>query len=108
MLVSTPFFFDEGSTEQMNWKGEFVSKAGFEPTVHPVLAYDTISLIAEAVKLCGNEKVTRTAIRDNLEKVSLVGVTGPIKFNPEGDVTRQYMICQAQNGKWVIISGFDI
>jgi branched-chain amino acid transport system substrate-binding protein len=108
MLVSTPFFFDEGSTEQMNWKGEFVSKAGFEPTVHPVLAYDTISLIAEAVKLCGNEKVTRKAIRDNLEKISLVGVTGPIKFNPEGDVTRQYMICQAQTGKWVIISGFDI
>jgi branched-chain amino acid transport system substrate-binding protein len=108
MLVSTPFFFDEGSAEQMNWKSEFVSKAGFEPTVHPVLAYDTITLIAEAVKLCGGEKVTRGAIRDNLEKVSLVGVSGPIKFNPEGDVTRQYMICQAQSGKWVIISGFDI
>ncbi|MDR0718022.1 MAG: ABC transporter substrate-binding protein [Treponema sp.] len=108
MLVSTPFFFDEARAEQMNWKREFVSKAGFEPTVHPVLAYDTISLIAEAVKLCGSEKVTRKAIRDNLEKVSVVGVSGPIKFNPEGDVTRQYMICQAQNGKWVIISGFNI
>jgi branched-chain amino acid transport system substrate-binding protein len=108
MLVSTPFFFDEGSTEQMNWKREFVSKAGFEPTVHPVLAYDTITLIAEAVKLCGSEKVTRKAIRDNLEKISIVGVTGPIKFNPEGDVTRQYMMCQAQNGKWVIVSGFEI
>jgi branched-chain amino acid transport system substrate-binding protein len=107
MLVSTPFFFDEGSAEQMNWKSEFVSKAGFEPTVHPVLAYDTITLIAEAIKLCGGN-INRKAIRDNLEKVSLVGVSGPIKFNPEGDVTRQYMICQAQDGKWVIISGFDI
>jgi branched-chain amino acid transport system substrate-binding protein len=108
MLVSTPFFFDEGSTEQMNWKREFVSKAGFEPTVHPVLAYDTVTLIAEAVKLCGSEKVTRKAIRDNLEKISIVGITGPIKFNPEGDVTRQYMMCQAQNGKWVIVAGFEI
>jgi branched-chain amino acid transport system substrate-binding protein len=108
MLVSTPFFFDEGSPDQMNWKREFVSKAGFEPTVHPVCAYDTVTLIAEAVKLCGNETVTRKAIRDNLEKVSVVGVTGPIKFNPEGDITRQYMMCQAQNGKWVIISGFEI
>jgi branched-chain amino acid transport system substrate-binding protein len=108
MLVSTPFFFDEGSAEQMNWKKEFVSKAGFEPTVHPVLAYDTITLISEAVKLCGSEPVTRKAIRDNLAKVSVVGITGPIKFNPDGDVTRQYMMCQAQDGKWVIISGFEL
>jgi branched-chain amino acid transport system substrate-binding protein len=108
MLVSTPFFFDESSAEQMDWKKEFVSKAGFEPTVHPVLSYDTVTLIAEAVKLCGSEGVTRKAIRDNLEKISVVGITGPIKFNPEGDITRLYMMCQAENGKWVIVSGFDI
>jgi branched-chain amino acid transport system substrate-binding protein len=107
MLVSTPFFFDENDSRQMNWKNEFVSKAGFEPTVHPVLAYDSVDLIAEAVKACGSGPVTRKAIRDNLQVVSMVGITGPIKFNPDGDVTREYMICGAKNGKWVIIAGFE-
>jgi branched-chain amino acid transport system substrate-binding protein len=107
LLVSTPFFFDESDPLQVDWKKEFVAKAGFEPTVHPVCAYDSVYLIAEAVKACGSGPVTRKAIRDNLEKVSLVGITGPIKFNPDGDITREYMMCGAKNGKWVIVAGFE-
>jgi branched-chain amino acid transport system substrate-binding protein len=107
MLVSTPFFFDEKSAEQMAWKNEFVSKAGFEPTVHPICAYDCVLLMADAVKACGTAPITRQALRDNLAKSQIVGVTGPIKFNPDGDIFREYMICDAQNSKWVVKQGFE-
>jgi branched-chain amino acid transport system substrate-binding protein len=108
LLVSTPFFFDEGSADQMNWKKEFVARAGFEPPFQPISAYDCVSLIAEAVRLCGDSPVTRKAIRDNLEKASIVGITGPIKFNPVGDINREYMMCVVKDGKWVIQAGFQI
>ncbi|GHV44502.1 ABC transporter substrate-binding protein [Spirochaetia bacterium] len=107
LLLTSPFFFDEKDAALTKWKDEFVAKAGFQPTIHPACAYDTVDLIAAAVKACGSNPVTRKAIRDNLEKVELNGVTGPIKFNKDGDITRRYMICGVENGKYVVKAGFD-
>jgi branched-chain amino acid transport system substrate-binding protein len=107
LLLTSPFFFNEDDTELMAWKNEFVSKAGFEPTIHPPCAFDTVNLIAEAVRACGGNPVTRKAIRDSLATVQWNGVTGPIKFNPTGDITRQYMICGVENGKYVVKEGFE-
>lgn len=107
LIVSTPFFFDENNAELMAWKNEFAARAGFEPTIHPVCAYDCVYLIAAAIEACGDEEVTRKTIRDNLAKVEFEGVSGPIKFNINGDVTRDYMICAAENGKWVVKAGYD-
>lgn len=107
LLLSTPFFFDEDDPELMKWKNEFVSRAGFEPTIHPVCAFDTVYLIAAAIEASGSEKVTRQSIRDNLATVSIQGVSGPLKFNPTGDITREYMICAVEDGKYVVKAGFD-
>jgi branched-chain amino acid transport system substrate-binding protein len=107
LLLTSPFFFDENDAALTKWKDEFVAKAGFQPTIHPACAFDTVNLIAEAVKACGSNPVTRKAIRDNLEKVEMIGVTGPIKFNKDGDITRRYMICGVENGKYVVKEGFD-
>ena len=107
LLLTTPFFFDERDAELMSWRNEFVSKTGFEPTIHPACAYDCVGLIAAAIEACGNNAVTRRAIRDNLEKVNFTGVTGPIKFNRDGDVNRQYMICGVEGGKYVVKAGFE-
>lgn len=107
LLLTSPFFFDPADAEITAWKDEFVSKAGFEPTIHPACAYDCVSLIAEAIKASGDTEVTRQTIRDNLAKVEMNGVTGPIKFNEGGDITRQYLICGVENGKYVIKEGFE-
>ncbi len=106
LLLTSPFFFDDSDAELTAWKDEFVSKAGFEPTIHPVCAYDCVDLLAEAIKACGDD-VTRVNIRDNLAKVELDGVSGPIKFNEAGDITRQYLICGVENGAYVVKEGFD-
>ena len=107
LLLTSPFFFDPDDAELTAWKDEFVSKSGFEPTIHPACAFDCVNLIAEAVKACGDGEVTRQAIRDNLANVEMVGVTGPIKFNPTGDINRQYMICGIEDGKYVVKEGFE-
>lgn len=106
LLLTSPFFFDADNAELNKWKDEFVSKAGFEPTIHPVCAYDCVYLLAAAIEACGND-VTRVNIRDNLQKVELEGVSGPIKFNESGDITRQYLICGVENGQYVVKEGFD-
>ncbi len=107
VVLSTPFFFDENDASLMAWRAEFVSKAGFEPTIHPVCAYDTVYLIKAAIEASGTGKVTRQTIRDNLANVNILGVSGPLKFNPTGDLTREYMICAIEGGKYVVKAGFD-
>ncbi len=77
LLLTSPFFFDPDDADLVAWKDEFVQKAGFEPTIHPVCAYDCVNLLAEAIKACG-DNVTRQNIRDNLAKVELEGVSGPV------------------------------
>ncbi len=107
LLLSTPFFFDPANPVLTAWKDEFAKKAGFQPTVHPACAYDCVFLIADAIKRCGSQKITRKAIRDNLASGNYTGITGPLKFNPAGDITRVYMICAVENGRYVVKEGFD-
>ena len=107
IIVTSPFFFDPNDEALTAWKTRFVERAGFEPTVHPACAYDTMMLIKTAVEKIGDGKVTREAIKDALTGMEMTGVTGRIKFGPEGDITRDYMICGTEHGKWVVLKGFD-
>ena len=107
IIVTSPFFFDPNDAELDAWRVRFVEKAGFEPTVHPACAYDTMMLIKTAIEKIGDGKVTREAIKDALTGMEMTGVTGRITFGPDGDITRDYMICGTENGKWVVLKGFD-
>ena len=107
IIVTSPFFFDPENEELTAWKDRFVAAAGFEPTVHPACAYDTMMLIKQAVEQIGDGEVTREAIREQLAGMEYTGITGRIKFEPAGDITRDYMICGVQDGKWVVLEGFD-
>lgn len=107
LLLTTPFFFDENSKSDMAWYNTFYKAAGFYPTVHPACAYDCVYLLATAIKNAGN-KVTRDTIRDNLQNYKgFVGLTGPIVFNPDGDIFRKYLIVAVEKGKFVKKTDFD-
>lgn len=106
LLTSTPFFFDPANKADMLWAEEFQKRSGFAPTVHPVVAYDSVFLIAESMKAVDGE-LTREAIRDALQNIDYVGMAGPIKFNEAGDITRQYLIGRVQDGKWILEEGYD-
>ncbi len=107
IIVTSPFFFDPQNAELTKWKEEFAGKAGFDPTVHPACAYDTMYLIKNAIENIGDGEVTRDAIRAALQDVETQGITGRIKFEPSGDIQRDYMICGVENGEWKVLEGFD-
>ncbi len=106
LVLSTPFFFDPEDAELTKWKEEFFAKSKFNPTVHPACAYDCVYLIKEAIELCGDD-ITRENIKNNLKTNTYTGLTGPIKFNVDGDITRAYLICAVENGQYVVKEGFD-
>ena len=86
---------------------QFTKLAGFFPTVHPAVAYDTVYLMEAAIKACG-DKVTRDNVRDKLQNLQgFVGLTGPIKFNPDGDIFRKYLIIAVENGSFVKKTDYD-
>lgn len=106
LILSTPFFFDPNDAELSAWKDEFYAKAKFNPTVHPACAFDCVNLYAKAMEACGDD-ITREKIKDNLQKINHFGLTGPINFNVDGDITRSYLICEVENGQYVVKEGFD-
>jgi branched-chain amino acid transport system substrate-binding protein len=68
---------------------------------------DTVYLIAAAIRNSG-DKVTRESIRENLQNIKgFVGLTGPIQFNPAGDIFRKYLIVAVENGKFVRKTDYD-
>lgn len=107
LLVTTPFFFDPNSKKEMAWYDTFSKLAGFPPTVHPACAYDAVYLL-EAAILAQGAKVTRDGIRKALDaNKTFSGLTGPIVFNPAGDIFRKYLIVRVEGGKFVKKTDFD-
>ncbi|MCX7774589.1 MAG: ABC transporter substrate-binding protein [Spirochaetaceae bacterium] len=107
LLLTTPFFIDDNNRTAKAWADRFAQIAGFFPTVHPACAYDTVYLIAAAIRNSG-DKVTRESIRENLQNLKgFVGLTGPIQFNPAGDIFRKYLIVAVENGKFVRKTDYD-
>lgn len=107
LIVTSPFFFDPNDAELTAWAEWFEGEAGFAPTIHPACAYDCVYLIAEAIKNIDGE-VTRDSIQEALANLpEYTGITGSIKFNPDGDINRQYMICGVADGKWEVLEGFE-
>jgi len=107
IILTSPFFFDPNNEITEEWRKAFVAKSGFEPTIHPVCAYDCVYLVAEAVKKIDGE-VTRQAICDALTGMEYTGYTGLIKFGPDGDISRNYMICGGTAERtWEVLEGFE-
>lgn len=107
LIVTSPFFFDPNNAELTAWKDKFTAKAGFNPTVHPACAYDTVYLIKAAIEKIGDAPLTRAAIKDALLSLEMTGLTGRIKFQPAGDISRDYMICGVEGGQWKVLEGYE-
>lgn len=108
LIVTSPFFFDPDDAELTAWAEWFEGEAGFAPTIHPACAYDCVYLIAEAIKAIGDGEVTRDAIQEALANLpEYEGVTGKIKFEADGDIKRNYLICGIEGGQWKVLEGFE-
>jgi branched-chain amino acid transport system substrate-binding protein len=80
----------------------YKKKFGEEPEFIAANSYDATTLLAEGVSKVGGG----SALREWLHEVKYEGVTGPISFDAEGDVTeRPLSIRELKGGKFVAVGG---
>lgn len=105
IIVTSSVFYSDEEPATKEFADKFEAEAGFSPTAMAAYEYDAVYVLSEALKACGSD-LTRQNIRDNLAKVSGTYLSGPIKFEAQGDIYRSYMICQVENGAFVVKVGF--
>lgn len=107
LLASTPFFAtDDGDLKTSIFKRQFELDAGFSLNVHSACAYDALNMIAAAMENC--DEITRDNIRDELAGLKgFAGITGPIEFQPAGDIIRKFLIVGIEKGSWIIKADYD-
>jgi len=87
------------------FKEAYRAKYYSEPGIYADYGYDTMIVIAEAIKKGG---YNADGIRDALREIRYAGVSGAKIFDENGDVPPAYDLWQVENGKWVLKSKFVI
>ncbi len=78
----------------------FEQEFGKEPTSWTALAYDAVYAVKEAIDASGD--ASREGIAEGLREVSFDGVTGPTKFDENGDRQGRVIFLQVENGKFAL------
>ncbi|MGN1317968.1 MAG: ABC transporter substrate-binding protein [Lachnospirales bacterium] len=96
-------FFDPNS-ELSPLTKEFVenyrnNNDGKDPSSETALGYDAYNLICDAIEACNS--TDPATIRDAIAASDFVGVTGPVKFDENGDPTKAAVIKKVEGGKFV-------
>lgn len=101
------FVVDPNDAPSYEFALEFEKRSGSKPAIHGVCAHDTTLLVAEACRACG-DNLTRSNLRDTLANFTgFVGLVGPIEFDKDGAVRRQYKVITVEDGKWVAKTDYD-
>jgi branched-chain amino acid transport system substrate-binding protein len=101
-LYATGSAFDPKSKEPSikAFVDEYKTKYKEEPGIFAALAYDAMSVLAEAMKLKGIEP---DQVREGLVSIKeFPGVTGRITFKPNGDVDKEIGIFKVISGEFII------
>jgi branched-chain amino acid transport system substrate-binding protein len=101
-LIATPVRLDR-SDEGRHFAEAFQTRYGVRPDANAAMAYDAAMLLAKAIEAVGPD---RAAIRDWLAKVkggnAFRGVTGEIRFRPDGDPDRSgFVMTRVHDGALV-------
>ncbi len=63
-----------------------------------IYGYDTMIVVSQAIE---NNGYTADGIKEGLNLIRHVGLTGTIVFDEKGDAYPSYDVMRLQNGKWV-------
>lgn len=83
---------------------EFVTKyrennGGKDPAGEVALGYDAYNLVCDAIEAANSSDPV--AIRDAIAASDFIGVTGPVKFDENGDPTKAAVVKKVEGGKFV-------
>ena len=107
VYVGAPFSGDDPRPEVREFVQAFRARYGREPNSFAALAYDATMVIAQAIERGGPD---RSAVRAYLQSMregnSYRGVTGPIAFQPTGDVSAKTLsMTRVRRGSLVLQTG---
>ena len=72
-----------------------------EPDVYDAYAFEAATFVRAALESKGG---SATGVRDYLYATSFDSLTGPLKFDSDGEVSRDYGIVQVRNGAFADIA----
>lgn len=103
--VGSPFSAVDPRPEAQQFVAAFRAKYGLTPDGNAALGYDATMLMAKALQSRG---ASRQGIRDWLAGLKAGeahrGVTGPIRFGPDGDpLGKGFVMTQLRNGALVVV-----
>jgi branched-chain amino acid transport system substrate-binding protein len=88
------------------WIAKYKSTQKREPTNYAITAYNAVLVIADATERVAKsgKPVTRSAIRDAIEKTKLSSLQGPIEFDDNGDIRFKVVsVYQVRDAKFVYV-----
>lgn len=108
MLITQSFLPDSDETTVKDFVDEFSRKYGKDPIPHAAQAYDTVYIIADAVKRA--DSTSPDALAEAIRTTSgLELVTGSPKFNENGDdVGKRVLITGIEGEKFVLIEAIVV
>ncbi len=93
----THFAKDDPDQKVQDFVKAYTSKYATEPNVESVLCYDSLMLIAEALRKAGSPG--RKKLKEALRKMEYDGVTGKIVFENSGEPKKAATVIKIENGK---------
>jgi branched-chain amino acid transport system substrate-binding protein len=108
-MVVMPFWPDNPEPRVASWVTEYKKRANVTPNNTDALMYDTVFMLKQCIESTGvtnkdaDLAADRERIRGCLEKINHQGVTGPIRFNADGDAVLVPTVLQAKGGKWAYL-----
>ena len=88
------------------WISRYKSTYKREPTNYAITAYNAVMVIADTVDrvVKSGKPVTRSAVREAMEKTNLSSLQGPIEFDENGDIKLKVIsVYQVRDGKFTYI-----
>lgn len=101
-----PFFYEESNPAQAAFGAKFVAELGYDPTIFGCIMHDTVEYIALAIGTASDD-TDRTAVRDAIRDYEgYSGLMGPIVFNEDGAVIRDFRVAIIENNAWVPVTEY--
>lgn len=106
LIAPSCFFLSEDDKPAWDYAVRFYDEAGFYPTVHGPLSYDSVVVLCAAIEKAGS--ADRVAIKDALMEISDVqGLAGSYEFTEDGDIIRAYRVLKVEDGKWTAVTEYE-
>ena len=103
-LVGSPWFIDKQDAANKAFVAAYRAKYNMDPDQFAAQAYDTLFIVANAIKAAGGPDSEK--IRDALTKTKYSGVMGPFSFTPNRDPadTSGVVVIEMNDGKFRIFN----